>query len=195
MGIVVCISGFAATGKSTLGKKLAEVLGLRYLSGGDGLKMLAVERGYRPGGKEWWETEEGLRFLEERVRNPEFDREVDRKLLEEAEKGDVIIDSWVLPWLYQGGYNVWLKARLDVRARRMSKRSGVSVEEALEIIRKRDGESASLYRRLYGIELGRDFEPFHPVLDTTDLDDDAAFTIVLQAVREYFRLGSTPRRP
>ncbi len=195
MGIVVCISGFAATGKSTLGKKLAEVLGLRYLSGGDGLKMLAVERGYRPGGKEWWETEEGLRFLEERVRNPEFDREVDRKLLEEAEKGDVIIDSWVLPWLYQGGYNVWLKARLDVRARRMSKRSGVSVEEALEIIRKRDGESASLYRRLYGIELGRDFEPFHLVLDTSDLDEDAVFRIVLQAVREYFRLGSTPRRP
>ena len=195
MGIVVCISGFAATGKSTLGKKLAEVLGLRYLSGGDGLKMLAVERGYRPGGKEWWETEEGLRFLEERVRNPEFDREVDRKLLEEAEKGDVIIDSWVLPWLYQGGYNVWLKARLDVRARRMSRRSGVSVEEALEIIRKRDGESASLYRRLYGIELGRDFEPFHLVLDTSDLDEDAVFRIVLQAVREYFRLGSTPRRP
>ncbi len=192
--LVICISGFAATGKSTLGRRLAKALGVRYLSGGDGLKMLAVERGYRPGGKEWWETEEGLRFLEERMRNPEFDKEVDRKLLEEAEKGEVIIDSWVLPWLYKGGYNIWLKARLDVRARRMSKRSGVSVEEAEKIILKRDGESASLYRRLYGIELGKDFEPFHLVLDTSDLDEEAVFRIVFQAIREYFRLGSTPRR-
>ena len=195
VSVVVCVSGFAATGKSTLGKRLAEALGLRYLSGGDGLKMLAIERGYRPGGREWWETEEGLRFLEERMRNPEFDKEVDRKLLEEAEKGGVVIDSWVLPWLYRGGFNVWLKARIEVRAKRMSKRSGVSLEEAEKIIRKRDGESAELYKKLYGIELGRDFEPFHLILDTSDLDEDAVYRIVLQAVKEFFRLSSIPRQP
>ena len=52
-GIVICISGLAATGKSTLAKRLAGSLNLRYVSGGDGLKMLAVERGYRPGGREF----------------------------------------------------------------------------------------------------------------------------------------------
>jgi len=187
--IVVCISGFAATGKSTLGKRLAEKLRLRYLSGGDGLKMLAIERGYKPGGPEWWETGEGLRFLEERLRNPEFDKLVDQKLLEAAREGGVVIDSWVLPWLYEGGFNVWLKARLDARAERMSKRSGISIEEAREIIRKRDGESAELYRKLYGIELGKDYEPFHIILDTSDLTEDSVYRIVLQAVKEFYGLG------
>ena len=191
--IVICISGFAATGKSTLGKRLAETLGLRYLSGGEGLKMLAVERGYRPGGQEWWETEEGLRFLEERLKNPEFDKLVDGKLLDAAKEGDVVIDSWVLPWLYREGFNIWLKASLKARAERMRKRSGLPLEEARRIIRQRDSESAELYRKLYGIELGRDYDPFHLVLDTSNLGEDSVYRIVLQAVREYFRL--TPTRP
>ncbi|MCD6235521.1 MAG: cytidylate kinase family protein [Thaumarchaeota archaeon] len=186
--IVICISGFAGSGKSTLGRRLAEALGLRYVSGGDGLKMLAVERGYRPGGAEWWETDEGFKFLEERLRNPDFDKEVDRKLLELAEGGGVVIDSWVLPWLYKNGFNIWLKARPEVRARRLSKRSKVSFDEALEMLKKRDRESAELYKKLYGVDLGKDFEPFHLVLDTSDLDEEAVFNIALTAVREYFKL-------
>ena len=186
--IVICISGFAGSGKSTLGRKLAEALSLRYVSGGDGLKMLAVERGYKPGGEEWWETEEGFKFLEERLRNPDFDKEVDQKLLELAEKGGVVIDSWTLPWLYKNGFNIWLKARPEVRARRLSKRSNVSFEEALEMLKNRDRESTELYRRLYGIRLGEDFEPFHLVLDTSNLDENAVFKIVLTAVKAYFGL-------
>ncbi|MEM4020818.1 MAG: cytidylate kinase family protein [Nitrososphaerota archaeon] len=187
--IVVCISGFAGSGKSTLGRKLAGALGLSYISGGDGLKLLAIKRGYRPGGVEWWETGDGLRFLEERMRNPDFDREVDQQLVELAEKGNVVIDSWVLPWLYKGGFNIWLKASLEVRARRVSRRSGVSFEEALRILEKRDRESSELYQRIYGIALGRDFEPFHLILDTSDLDEESVFRIALTAVKEFFRLG------
>ena len=187
--IVICISGLAATGKSTLAKRLAESLNLRYVSGGDGLKMLAVERGYRPGGREWWETEDGMRFLEERLRNPEFDKLVDQKLIELAKAGDVVIDSWVLPWLYRDGFNIWLKAKTEVRAERMARRSGISVEEARRLLEKRDSESIELYKKLYGIEVGRDFEPFHLVLDTSDLDESAVYRIVFQAVKEFFRLG------
>ncbi|RLG07382.1 MAG: cytidylate kinase [Thaumarchaeota archaeon] len=186
--IVICVSGLAATGKSTLAERLAKTLNLRYVSGGDGLKMLAVEMGYRSGGREWWETEEGMRFLEERLKNPEFDKLVDQKLIELAKAGDVVIDSWVLPWLYRGGFNIWLKARTEVRAERMAKRSGISVEEARKLLEKRDSESVELYRRLYRVEVGRDFEPFHLVLDTSDLDESAVYRIVLQAVREFFKL-------
>ncbi len=186
--VVVCVSGFAGSGKSTLSRRLAEELGLRYASGGDGLKLLAIERGYSPGGEEWWETPEGFKFLEERLRNPEFDKEVDGKLLEFAERGGVVIDSWVLPWLYKNGFNIWLKARPEVRARRLSKRSGIPVEEARRMLERRDAESADLYRELYGIELGKDFEPFHLILDTSDLDEESVFKIALTAVKEFFKL-------
>lgn len=186
--VVICVSGFAGSGKSTLCRKLAEALNLRYVSGGDGLKLLAIERGYSPGGEEWWETPEGFKFLEERLRNPEFDKEVDRKLLELAEGGNIVIDSWVLPWLYKGGFNIWLKARPEVRAKRLSERSKVSVEEARRMLERRDRESSDLYKRLYGIELGKDFEPFHLILDTSDLNEESVFRIALAAVKEFFKL-------
>jgi len=188
--IVICISGFAATGKSTLGRKLARTFQLKYVSGGDGLKMLARERGYKLIGKACWETEEGLRFLEERVSNPEFDKLVDQKLIEYAEKGGVVIDSWILPWLYPHGFNIWLKASEDVRVRRLVKRSHVEPEVARQLLRKRDIDSAEIYRRLYGVEIGKDYSPFHLVLDTSNLSIIGVYRIVSQAVKEYFKIQS-----
>ncbi len=191
--IVICISGFAATGKSTLGRKLARSFQLRYISGGDGLKILAKERGYKLIGKAWWETEEGLRFLEERVTNPEFDKLVDQKLIEYAERGRVVIDSWILPWLYPHGFNIWLKASEDVRVKRLVKRSQVDPELARQILRKRDDDSAEIYRRLYGVEIGKDYSPFHLILDTSNLSIIGVYRIVLQAVKEYFKIPSVSK--
>ena len=62
--LVVCISGMAGTGKSTLAKKLAKKYKLTYYSGGDALKALAAEAGYDASSHGWWESPEGLRFLE-----------------------------------------------------------------------------------------------------------------------------------
>ena len=188
--VVVCISGFAATGKSTLGKRLARSFGLRYVSGGDALKALAVEMGYRPGGRDWWEKEEGMRFLAKRMEDPSFDRRVDEKLLEMAEEGNVVIDSWVLPWLLgkEKSYNIWLGASEEARAERMARRSGLSRRKALEVLRQRDRESSEIYRRLYGVELGKDFRPFHLVVDTTLLSEEQVYRVVEMCVRRFFRI-------
>jgi len=108
---VICISGFAAVGKSTAGKMLARRLGLKYFSGGDALKALAREMGYRPTGAGWWETAKGLEFLRLRSRDPSFDKKVDRKLLEVCRRGGVVVDSWVIPWLFKGrSLNIWITA-------------------------------------------------------------------------------------
>lgn len=186
--IVICISGFAATGKTTLAKKLAEVLNLKYVSGGDALQQLAIEKGYKPGGPDWWETEEGLRFLNERLTNPEFDKQVDAKLLEIASKENVVADSWVLPWFLKDGYKIWLKASEEERIMRLMKRSGLSYEEAKRILRKRDEESKQIYKELYGISIGEEFEPFNLVLDTTGLSEDEVFKATLFLVKLYFKI-------
>jgi len=186
--ITVCISGFAATGKSTVARKLARSLGLRYVSGGDALKALAVEMGYRPGGREWWEMREGLEFLSERRRNLSFDRMVDEKLLEMCREGGVVVDSWVLPWLVKDGesFNVWLGASERARAERMARRSSLTVKQALRILRKRDRESSAIYQRLYGIRLGQDVSPFHLIVDTTHLTSEQVFRAVRGAVKRFF---------
>src|SRR3989337_1576124 len=79
-GIVICISGMAGTGKSTLAKKLAKKYALNYYSGGDALKALASEQGYDTSKSGWWESPEGLKFLERREKEAKFDQAVDEKL-------------------------------------------------------------------------------------------------------------------
>ena len=95
--IVVCISGMAGTGKSTLAKKLAEKYGLKYYSGGDALKELAAAEGYDSSSNGWWESPEGLSFLEKREQNHEFDKAVDEKLLEPVGEVQVAVRKVRVP--------------------------------------------------------------------------------------------------
>ncbi len=46
----IIVSGMPAVGKTTVSKLLADALGLRVVGGGDVLKEMAAEEGYKPGG-------------------------------------------------------------------------------------------------------------------------------------------------
>jgi cytidylate kinase len=180
--IVICICGMAGTGKSTLAKRLAERYGLKYYSGGDAMRDLAVAEGYdayKPG---WWESPEGLKFIETRAEDSRFDKAVDAKLLEYAAQGNVVIDSWTMPWLFGAGYKIWLEASVQKRAERIAKRDRISVEEALEALKKKEARTREIYRKLYGFTLGEDFSPFHLILDTDNLTAEEVFRILCSVV-------------
>ncbi|MDJ0273704.1 MAG: cytidylate kinase family protein [Aigarchaeota archaeon] len=184
--LLVLISGQAATGKSTLGRALARRLGIPYYSGGDALMRLARKMGFNAKGRKWWDTEEGMRFLRMREENFEFDRKVDEELIQIAREGPAVIDGWVIPWLVQDGFKIWLKAELETRARRLAKRGRFAYEEALRVLTEREARNRELYQRLYGIRWGEDLSPFHLVLDSTRLGKEEVLRLVLTAVRYYF---------
>jgi len=180
--IVICICGMTGCGKSTVAKRLAEKHGLRYLSGGNALKALAIEAGYKPAEIGWWETDEGIKFLQRRIKNSEFDKKVDGKLLELAKQGNVVLDSWTMPWLLKEGFKVWLEASSSVRARRLAVRDGISIERASEILRMKDESTRAIYKSLYGFDLGNDFSPFDLILDANELSADEVFNVVCLVV-------------
>ena len=180
--IIICISGLPGCGKSTVAKKLAQKYKLRYVSGGDALKELAVEAGYKPSGEDWWETEEGRRFLNMRMEDPNFDRKVDEKLIEAAKEGNIVLDSWTMPWLLDEGFKIWLDASPEIRASRAAKRDKISLEKAKKLIMEREKKTREIYRRLYGFNLGEDFSPFHIILDTDKLNADEVFKTLCMIV-------------
>jgi cytidylate kinase len=176
--LVICICGMAGSGKSTLAKKLAEKYGLKYYSGGDALKALAIKKGHKPVEHGWWESKEGLSFLEKREKNLEFDKAVDQKLLEIAKQGNVVLDSWTMPWLLGNGFKIWLEASPQKRAERVAERDNITVKEALKVLRKKEKKTKSIYKRLYGFKLGEDFTPFHLILDTDNLSAEEVFQVL-----------------
>jgi cytidylate kinase len=180
--IVICISGMAGTGKSTLAKKLAKKYRLKYYSGGDALKALAAEEGYNSISRGWWESPEGLSFLEKREKNLKFDKAVDDKLLEYAQRGNVLLDSWTMPWLLKTGFKIWLLASIEKRAERVAKRDKITVEDALQILKEKEARTKAIYKKLYGFDLGEDFAPFHLVLDTDNLNAEEVFQVLCMVI-------------
>jgi cytidylate kinase len=176
--IVVCISGMAGTGKSTLAKKLAQKYKLKYYSGGDALKELAKDEGYNPSSRGWWESPEGLSFLKKREKNLKFDKAVDDKLLEYAQQGNVLLDSWAMPWLLKTGFKIWLVASEEKRAERIAKRDKLSVNEALKVLKEKEARTKAIYKKLYGFRLGEDLEPFNLILDTDNLRAGEVFQVL-----------------
>lgn len=172
-----------AVGKTTVSRKVADSLGVPMVGGGDVLKEMAVEEGYTPGGEDWWDRGDGMKFLQERKKSPDFDRQVDARLLQKAKKGDVVITSYPLPWLSEEGTKVWLSGSVESRARRMAKRDELAVSTCRKILSVRDSENSKLYKKIYGIDFGKDLKPFDLVVDTESLDESSVAEIVLRYVR------------
>ena len=173
--VVICISGMTGCGKSTVAKKLAAKYGLDYISGGDTLKLLAQEEGYTSDVTGWWETAEGLKFLEQRMGDPAFDKRIDEKMLEFAKHGNVVLDSWTMPWLLEVGFKIWLEASPKVRAKRVVTRDNISQKEATKALTEKDERTRQIYKNLYGFDLGHDLSPFNLVLATDELEPEEVF--------------------
>ena len=187
--IVVCISGMAGTGKSTLAKRLAQKYGLKYYSGGDALRVLAAEKGYNSSSNGWWESPEGLSFLEQRKANASFDKAVDEKLLEYAAQGNVLLDSWTMPWLVKQGFKIWLAASVEKQAQRIAQRDKMTVEEALQALKQKEDRTKSIYKQLYGFALGEDFAPFNLILDTDNLSAEEVFQVLCMVIDNVVLAG------
>lgn len=180
----IIISGPPAVGKTTVAKSIADEFNLKYLSGGDVLKDLARDEGFSTDGDDWWDTPEGMKFLNKRAQNSEFDIKVDEKLKELFYKGGVVITSYTLPWLVDDGIKIWLDGSHQSSASRMTIRDNLSKEDALEITKKRYDENKLLYKKLYDFNFGEDKSVFDKIINTDGLSAEKVIEITKKTVRE-----------
>jgi len=178
------VSGPPAIGKTTVAKGLAKEFNLNYLSGGDILKELANEQGFSSSGDDWWDTEDGMKFLNQRKENPEFDKKVDEKLIQLFENGNVVITSYTLPWLIDSGIKLWLSGTVENSAKRMQNRDKMDESSALEVVTKRFNENKLIYKNLYNFEFGDDLSVFDKIIETDGKNAEQVLEIAKSNVRE-----------
>lgn len=174
----IVISGWPAVGKTTIAENLAKDFNLKLWNGGDILKMMAYERGYSSSlNHDWWDTEEAANFMKERNDNPNFDREVDNRLIELVKEGNVVITSYTLPWISDATINFWLQGSVDNRSKRMSMRDKIDINTAKKIVQRRDVENKLIYQKLYQFEFGEKLDVFDFAMNTDILSLESLIII------------------
>jgi len=170
---VVCISGDAASGKTTAAKGVLSRLGdpWRIVSTGGRFREFCAERGIDP---------QNISHLDD-----EFHRQADESMLDLLrDEPALIAEARLVGFLARDlpdALRVFCQCPLEVRAARFREReSGFSAEGALLRVAERDAADTEKFKRLYGIDY---HEPgyYHLVVDTAALGPDEVAEAILAA--------------
>lgn len=174
--MIITISGFAGSGKTTVAKQLAEKTGYRYISAGEIFRSVARDRGMS--------LEALLSYAE---KNPGVDRELDKRVIELTKEGNAVVEGRLIGWLAKqyglSAVRIWLEASLDIRARRLAKRENKPVNVILEEIQKRESSDWQRFWDLYTININ-DISVYSLVVDTTYLTPEQVVSAILQKIRD-----------
>jgi len=176
--MILTISGLHGTGKSTIGKLVADKLGIKYYSTGQAFRDLAKEMNLT--------LEELSEYAE---KNPGIDEKLDNKIIEIAQKGDIIIDSQLSAYILESiaDFKILLTCPLEIRIKRMAQRDKESYDKKLEETNIRENSELVRYKKLYNIDLKDEIkieELYNLIIDTENLTVDEVLEKILNAIKK-----------
>lgn len=173
--LVIILCGLAGSGKSTTAKMLSRKLRIPRISAGDIFRAIARERKMN--------LIDLGRYAEA---HPQFDKDLDIRLLAEAKKRSVILDGRAAGFLSRKyripALKVWLGVDPKVSAARVAKREGIPPAEALRQSRKREREIARRLKALYGLDTS-DTSYYDVVIQTDDYAPEEVVDIIYHLAR------------
>jgi predicted cytidylate kinase len=172
---IICISGDAASGKTTAAKRVAAQLpGWEIVSTGQRFRQYCKERGIDP---------QQISHLGDEI-HLEADARMRREL---GERHHLIAEARLVGYLardMEDALRVFCECPLEVRAERFRDREpGFSLEEALARVAERDEADTANLRHLYGIDY-HDPQYYDLVVSTAELDPDAVAAAILEAAQK-----------
>ena len=171
----IAISGKSGCGNTTVSSLVADRLDYPLIN--FTFRALAQERGI-----EFWE------FCTLAESDDSIDRELDERQVAMAMAQEhCVLGSRLAIWmLKEADLKVYLTADTKVRAQRIHKREGGSLQERLTQTVLRDEKDTARYRRLYDID-NSDTSVADLVIDTDGLDPRQVADIIIREVSERTR--------
>jgi len=171
--MIITISGQVGSGKSTIGKELAKKLKYRYISMGEVFKKLAKEKNMN--------LTEFLKYAE---KNLKVDKEIDESQKNPGQ--NCILDSRMGFYFANPDLKIWLKAPLEIRAKRIAKRESFKNEESIkEKIKEREKAERERYMRMYSVDIF-DKNNYDLIIDTAEYNIKQVVEKIISAVKQKF---------
>lgn len=175
--MIITISGFHGTGKTSVAKELASQFNMRYIAAGDVFRQIAYEKILT--------LEEFSKFVET---HPEIDREIDERTIEEAKKGNVILDALLAAWKTHdfSEITILLLADTKIRMKRIAQRENRPLKEVEEETISREISEITRFKNLYNIDLN-DYSIYDIVLNTGLWSQQTVIQTIANLIKEYKR--------
>lgn len=159
--MIITISGQAGSGKSSVGRMLAERLGFRHYSMGDLRRKAAYERGIT--------LAEFNKLGEKEDFTDRFVDELQEKL--GRKEDNIVVDGRTSFHFIPHSVKIYLYADIDVRARRVLKDERQAerfstLEECKKALDEREGSDDLRYKKYYSIDV-RDKDNYDYCIDTS----------------------------
>ncbi len=173
--MLITISGFHGTGKTTIAKAIAKEFNLLYIAAGDKFRQMAKEKGM--------DLKEFSKHVE---LNPEIDRKIDKRTAETAKKGNSILDGLLAAWMTQdiSGLDILFITDEKVRINRITQRDKRPYQEVKDETLTREKSEIARFKKLYNINLN-DYSIYDIVLNTGLWSQEAVIRIVITLIKEH----------
>ena len=150
--MIITIGGLPGTGTTTMSKLISERYNLKHVCAGFIFRDMAKEMNM--------ELQEFSKYAEE---NPEIDKEIDRKQVEMAKEGNIVLEGRLAAWMLKNNnvnptLSIWLRAPPMVRCERISERENEDLDTALtKMINRENSEKSYAVMRLIAFIVYLDF--------------------------------------
>ncbi len=172
----IAISGEIGSGKTSLAKNLAKILGWQYLSAGDFFRA--------------WHKQNNI-ALEEAEKVPEnIDKKVDHDFKTQMENNkNFVFESHLADFLAKDltdTYKILIVADFDKRMERVAQRENVPLKKVCEESEERSKSLVEKFKKLYGVQDQFDKNYFNLIIDSTNKNQNEVLEEALEGLLSSF---------
>ena len=188
-GYLFVVGGPGGSGSTIISEKLSKHFGLRRIYAGSIFRSEILKRGY--------ENIEDFYTSSNKNDLLKLDMEVDRFLLEESKKGNLLIESKIFAGILHikdipSTVTIWLDASLHVRALRHLNKLDfdsfwVKLMAYFKIrrnLKKRWRLDNKRYKDLYGVDYGKPKLYNDIVIDSSKMNEEETFNLILKKLKD-----------